>query len=125
MINTESFVLYESVYKDVEHKEKLFGKEFAYDYMKAICRFGMYGEIPEEDSPLWGYGFEQAITSISSAKDRRSKNISDGGKGGRPPIELDKSEVLQKKEELKTWKAVAAYFNITENTLRAIRKEWE
>lgn len=125
MINTESFVLYESVFKDIEHKAKYFGKEMAYDYIAAVCKFGLYGEIPDEDSQLWGYGLEQAFTSISSAKDRRTKNIVDGSKGGRPAIQLDYAAVMQKKEELKTWKAVAAHFNVSENTLRAIRKSWE
>lgn len=123
-IYNESFVLYESVYKTFErlyHRNKA----IAADYIKAVMDFGITGVLPDEEEEVWLYGLDSAIASIDSAKNNRRKNIEDGSKGGRPQIELDRDEVMQKKDELRTWKAVAAYFHISENTLRAIRKQWE
>ena len=123
-IYNESFVLYESVYKTFErlyHRNKA----IAADYIKAVMEFGIAGVLPDEEDEVWLYGLDSAIASIDSAKNNRRKNIEDGSKGGRPQIELDREEVMQKKDELRTWKAVAAYFHISENTLRAIRKQWE
>lgn len=97
-MNTESFVLYESVYKQMHLLEKRLGKEKAYDFIKSIAEFGLYGEIPEEEAEVWLYGFEQAITSISAAKDRYSAQIENGKKGGRKPS-IDKEKVLELKQQ--------------------------
>lgn len=124
MDNTESFVLYESVFKQAERLEKKLGKEMAWDLIKAVMEYGLYAVIPEEDNDIWLYGLEQIFTSIDAAKTRRGKNIIDGSKGGRPAIQLNEEEVVRKKEELKTWKNVASYYKISEDTLRAIRNDW-
>lgn len=57
-MNTESFVMYESVFKQVQILEKKLGKETAYDFMKAVTEFGLYGILPDEESDVWLYGFE-------------------------------------------------------------------
>ena len=124
MDNTESFVLYESVFKQAELLEKRLGKETAWDFIKAVMEYGLYAVIPEEDNDIWLYGLEQTFTSINAAKTRRERNIIDGSKGGRPAIQLNEEEVMRKKEELKTWKNVALYYKISEDTLRAIRNDW-
>lgn len=124
-MNNESFVLYESVFKQVEILEKRLGKEVAFDYIKAIMEFGLYAVVPEEESSVWLYGFEQSITSIGAAKQRYNAAVENGKKGGRKKIELNQEEVMQKKEELKTWKAVAEYYGIEADTLRKIRNQWE
>lgn len=124
MDNTESFVLYESVFKQAELLEKRFGKEMAWDFIKVVMEYGLYAVIPEEDDDIWLYGLGQTFTSIDAAKARRERNIIDGSKGGRPAIQLNEEEVMRKKEELKTWKNVASYYKISENTLRAIRNDW-
>lgn len=80
--------------------------------------------VPADNDDVWLYGFEQAITSISRAKERYQLAIENGKRGGRPAIWLDQEEVLAKKKELKTWKAVAQYYNINEDTLRKIRNSW-
>ena len=123
MINTESFVLYESVYKQFEILKKR-KPEVATDFIEAIMEFGLYGVIPDEESDIWLYGFEQAITSIERAKTRYTASIENGKKGGRPSKNLDQDEVLAKKAELKTWKAVASFYGISEDTLRKIRASW-
>ena len=123
MINTESFVLYESVYKQFEILKKR-KPEVATDFIEAIMEFGLYGVIPDEESDIWLYGFEQAMTSIERAKTRYNASIENGKKGGRPSKNLDQDEVLAKKAELKTWKAVASFYGISEDTLRKIRASW-
>ena len=124
MNNTESFVLYESVYKQFEILKKR-KPAVATDFIEAIMEYGLYGVVPDEESDVWLYGFEQSITSIQRAKDRYIASVENGRKGGRPPKNLDKDEVLQKKEELKTWKAVAKFYNISEDTLRKLRNIWK
>lgn len=125
MLNTESFVFYESVYKIIQRLKTKFGKEFAFDFLIAIIEHGLYGVVPDDDSDFWLYGFEQIITSIESAKDRHKSAIDNGAKGGRPYIELNENEVYELYEELGTWKAVAKYLGIDEDTLRNRRKVWE
>lgn len=124
-MNTESFVFYESVYKQAERLEKKLGKEVGYDFLKAVIEFGLYGAVPDEDDNAWLYGLEQTITSIGAAKDRYAAAVENGKKGGRKKIELNQEEVMKKKAELKTWKAVAAFYKVDEDTLRKIRKQWE
>lgn len=116
MNNTESFVLYESVYKQFEILKKR-KPAVATDFIEAIMEYGLYGVVPDEESDVWLYGFEQSITSIQRAKDRYIAAVENGSKGGRPSKNLNKEEVLQKKEELKTWKAVAKFYNISEDLL--------
>lgn len=124
-MNNESFVFYESAYKQMAILEKRLGAEEAYAFTKAVIEYGLYGAIPEEESNVWLYGFEQTITSISKAKDRYSAAVENGKKGGRPSIALNEQEVNERKRELKTWKAVADSYGVTEQTLRNKRAEWE
>lgn len=124
MNNTESFVLYESVYKQFEILKKR-KPDAATDFIEAIMEYGLYGVVPDEESEVWLYGFEQSTTSIQRAKDRYAAAVENGSKGGRPSKSLNKEDVLQKKEELRTWKAVAKFYGIDEDTLRKIRKSWE
>ena len=124
-MNSESFVFYESVYKQAERLEKKLGKEVGYDFLKAVIEFGLYGAVPDEDDNAWLYGLEQTITSIGAAKDRYAAAVENGKKGGRKRVELNQEEVMKKKAELKTWKAVAAFYKVDEDTLRRVRKQWE
>lgn len=96
-MNNQSFVMYESVYKQMEILEKRLGKETAYNFMKAVLDFGLYGVLPEEDSEVMLYGFEQTITSIAAAKERRIISIENGKKGGRKKM-IDDDKVLALKE---------------------------
>jgi hypothetical protein len=105
-MNKESFVMYESVFKQMEILEKRVSKEVAYDFIKAIATFGLYGEMPEEDSIVWLYGFEQSITSISAAKTRYEAAVENGKKGGRPK-KIDEEFVIWLHEEGKTNAAIA------------------
>ena len=124
-MNKESFVFYESVAKQGDRLANKLGKEVAYDFYKAVIDFGLYGVLPDEDSDVWLYGFEQTITSIDAAKDRYAAAIENGKKGGRPKVDLNEQEVLAKKKELGTWKATAQYFGVTEQSLKNYRNQWE
>jgi hypothetical protein len=97
-MNKESFVLYESTYKQIEILEKRLGAEEAYKFIKAIMAFGLYGEVPEEESSVWLYGFEQSITSISAAKTRYEAAVENGKKGGRKKT-IDDNKVIELKED--------------------------
>ena len=124
-MNKESFVFYESVAKQGDRLANKLGKEVAYDFYKAVIDFGLYGVLPDEDSEVWLYGFEQTITSIDAAKDRYAAAIENGKKGGRPKVNLNEQEVLAKKKELGTWKETAQYFGVTEQSLKNYRNQWE
>lgn len=96
-MNSESFVLYESVYKQTKILNDKLGTEAAFEFIEAIMAFGLYGEMPEEDSSVWLYGFEQSITSIYAAKTRYQAAIENGKKGGRKKT-IDDAKVIELKE---------------------------
>ena len=82
--NKEAFVFYESMYKQLMILYKR-GKLKEYVELSiAIQEYGLYGVIPDEESDVWLYGFEQAATNIRVAKDRYEIAKENGSKGGRP-----------------------------------------
>ena len=93
-MNNESFVLYESTYKQTQILEKRLGAEVAMNFLNAVMEFGLYGVLPEEDSEVWLYGFEQTITSIGRAKDRYTAAVENGKKGGRKKT-IDEKKVIE------------------------------
>lgn len=54
MNNTESFVLYESVYKQFEILKKR-KPDAATDFIEAIMEYGLYGVVPDEESERFLY----------------------------------------------------------------------
>ena len=124
MRNSCSFVFYESVWKQYQILDAR-RPEAAKAFMRAVVEYGLYDIVPPEDDEVWMYSLEQTITSIDAAKGRREKNQEDGSKGGRPAIRFERELIEQKKQELKTWKAVAEFLGIDEKTLRKIRSNWE
>lgn len=124
MRNNCSFVFYESVWKQYQILDAR-RPEAAKAFIRAVIEYGLYDIVPPEDDEVWMYGLEQTITSIDAAKGRREKNQEDGSKGGRPAIRFERELIEQKKQELKTWKAVAEFLGIDEKTLRKIRSNWE
>ena len=65
------------------------------------------------------------MPNVNKAKDRYAAAVENGKKGGRPKVNLNEQEVLEKKKELGTWKETAQYFGVDEDTLRKQRKTWE
>lgn len=117
--NKESFVLYESAFKQMEILEKRLGKETAYNFIKAIAEFGLYGVVPEEENEVWLYGFEQTITSIHKAKDRYTAAIENGKKGGRKAT-IDRNKVIELKEQGLTNKQIADNLNCSVSSIEKI-----
>ena len=106
MINTQSFVLYESVYKHIQTLSNRVSETTALHYINCIMEFGLYGVEPPDDDEVWIYGFEQAMTSIYSAKERYNKSKENGRKGGAPE-RFTKEQVKELKDQGLTNKEVA------------------
>ena len=121
-MNKESFVFYESVAKQGDRLADKLGKEVAFDFYKAVIDFGLYGVLPDEDSNVWLYGFEQTITSISAAKDRYNAAVENGKKGGRPKT-VDADKVLELKQEGMTNKQVAERLGCSVSSIEKINAE--
>ena len=121
-MNKESFVFYESVAKQGDRLANKLGKEVAYDFYKAVIDFGLYGVLPDEDSDVWLYGFEQTITSIDAAKDRYAAAIENGKKGGRPK-KIDDDRVLELKKQGMTNKQVAEALGCSISSIEKINAE--
>jgi hypothetical protein len=94
----------------------------AYDFIKAVSEFGLYGVMPDEDSAVWLYGFEQTITSIGKAKDRYTAAVENGKKGGRKPT-VSKEQALELKAQGLTNKQVAEQLNCSVSTIEKINAE--
>lgn len=116
-----SFLLYKETYiQYCRLKEK--DPALAQEYIQAVLAFGFEGKMPPKDNAVWLYGLDQFFKVTSIAKSRYQASVENGKKGGRPSISLDIAEINQKKKELGTWKKVAEYYQISEDTLRKIRK---
>ena len=118
-MNTESFVMYESVYKQLQILEKRLGAETAMRFLNAVMEFGLYGVLPEEESDVWLYGFEQTITSIHCAKNRHTAAIENGKKGGRKKT-IDDTKVIELKQQGLTNKKIAEELSCSESSVEKI-----
>ena len=63
-----SFVCYESVYRQFERLIRRGKQQEANAFIDAVMRYGLYGEKPDDDSEIWDFGFDGIIATISSAK---------------------------------------------------------
>ena len=94
-MNKQSFVFYETFYEqlqDLDEKTQL-------KFYKCITLYGLYGKEPENLNPLEKALWKTFKFAIDSTKERRSKNIENGKKGGRPP-KVKKFEVEYKVKEV-------------------------
>lgn len=118
----ESFVLYESVFRTYQRIYKK-DKARAADYINAVMEFGIDGVIPDEDDEVWFYGLDNAIASISAAKDRRAKNIEDGAKGGRKKIDLDNDVLSVMRDRGMSYQEIADKLGVSKSTIQRRFKE--
>ena len=118
----ESFVLYESVFRTYQRIYKK-DKARAADYINAVMEFGIDGVIPDEDDEVWFYGLDNAIASISAAKDRRTKNIEDGAKGGRKKIDLDNDVLSVMRDRGMSYQEIADKLGVSKSTIQRRFKE--
>ena len=113
----ESFVLYESVFRMYQRIYKK-DKAKAADYINAVMEFGIDGVLPDEDDELWFYGLDNAIASIDSSKNNRTKNIEDGAKGGRKKIDLDNDVLLVMRDRGMSYQEIADKFGVSKSTIQ-------
>lgn len=122
--NKSSFVFYESVYKQANALHKRNKKEEELELLRAIMEFGLYGVIPEEESDVWLYGFEQAATSISAAKTRYEAAKENGSKGGRP-VKYPMMDMVRYREQGMTNNQIAAYMGCSVKTVENKLKQYD
>ena len=113
----ESFVLYESVFRTYQRLYKK-NKERAADYINAVMEFGIDGVLPDDEDEVWLYGLDNAIASISAAKDRRAKNIEDGAKGGRKKIDLDNDVLSVMRDRGMSYQEIADKLGVSKSTIQ-------
>lgn len=122
--NKSSFVFYESVYKQANALHKRNKKEEELELLRAIIEYGLYGVIPEEESDVWLYGFEQAATSISAAKTRYEAAKENGSKGGRP-VKFPMMDMVKYREQGMTNNQIAAYMGCSVKTVESKLKQYD
>ena len=123
MINTQSFVLYESVYKHIETLKNRVSESAALHYITSIMEFGLYGVLPPDDDEVWVYGFEQAKTSIYAAKERYNKSKENGKMGGAPE-RYTVEQVAELKEQGLTNQEIANILGCCEKTVERKNKAY-
>jgi len=121
----DNFVFYGSWRETLEGFREDFGDEYAREALWSLMTVATAGDIETTKKSILGFITGSVMPNIDAAKNRYAAAVENGKKGGRPRVELKKEEVMKKKEELKTWKAVASYYKISEQTLKAKRDEWE
>ena len=108
-----SFVCYESVYRQFERLTRRGKQQEANDFIDAVMRYGLYGEKPDDDSEIWDFGFDGIIATISSAKEKYNKKINI------PEDEL--SAMLASGE---TQQQIAEYYHCSVDTIQRRMKQY-
>ena len=124
-MNYDNFVFYGSWRDTLEGFREEFGDDYAKEVLWNIMTCATAGDIETQKKSIIGFISGSVMPNIDAAKGRHKKAIADGQKGGRPQVSLEQDEVMKKKKELGTWKAVAKHFGVDEDTLRRVRKSWE
>lgn len=109
-----SFVCYESVYRQFERLIRRGKQQEANDFIVAVMRYGLYGEKPDEDSEIWDFGFDGIIATISSAKDRYQKKFS-----------IPKEELESMLRSGMTQQRIADYYGCSVDTVQRRMKEYD
>ena len=109
----ESFVIYESVYAQFERMLKADDIKGAASYIDAVMQYGLYGALPDEDSPVWLYGLDNVIASIDSAKARY-----------REKIDIPEDELIACLKKGMTNDEIAEYFNCSARTITRRKKAY-
>ena len=116
----ESFVFYETFLETAEKLEEI-NKDFAYEYLIALAKYGLYGEV-YEGNPYIELVMVQGKVNIDMAKERYQRAVENGKKGGRRR-EVDRKKVIQLHNEGKTNKAIAAEVGCCDRTVSRILNE--
>ena len=108
----ETFVFYESYGKTFERLRQI-DKDKADQYISALIRYGLYGELPNEDSDVWLFGFDGVIATINSAKTNRAKKI-----------DIPKEQLEELILQGKTQEEIARAFGCSVDTIQRREKEY-
>lgn len=109
----ESVVIYESVYAQFERVLKADDIKGAASYIDAVMQYGLYGALPDEDSPVWLYGLDNVIASIDSAKARY-----------REKIDIPEDELIACLKKGMTNDEIAEYFKCSSRTITRRKKAY-
>ena len=109
----ESFVIYESVYAQFERMLKADDIKGAASYIDAVMQYGLYGALPDEDSPVWLYGLDNVIASIDSAKAKY-----------REKIDIPEDELIDCLKKGMTNDEIAEYFKCSSRTITRRKKAY-
>lgn len=120
----DNFVFYGSWRETLEGFKEDFGEEYAREALWNLMLLATAGDVETNKKSILGFLNGSVMPNVNAAKNRYNAAVENGKKGGRPPVELDEEEVEAKKKELKTWKAVAAHYGVSEQTLKKKRNEW-
>lgn len=108
-----SFVCYESVYRQFERMVQRGKQQEANDFIAAVMRYGLYGEKPDEDSEIWDFGFDGIIATISSAKEKYQKKIN-----------IPEAELAAMLRNGQTQQQIAEYYNCSVDTIQRRIKQY-
>ena len=87
--------------------------EAAQAFISAVMRYGLYGEVPDEESEIWDYGFDGVVATISSAKDRYTKRI-----------DVPQEELEKFVREGRSQQEIASYYNCSVDTIQRRMKQY-
>ena len=108
-----SFILYESVYVQYDRLMKRGKIEAAQDFINAVMRYGLYGEVPDDESEIWDYGFDGVVATVSAAKSRYTKQI-----------DVPQDELQMLVDEGRTQQEIANYYNCSVDTIQRRMKQY-
>lgn len=108
----ETFLFYESYGKTFERLRQI-DKQKADEYIYSVIRYGLYNELPPQESDVWLFGFDGVIATINSAKSNRAKKI-----------KIPKEDLEEMMEQGKTQEEMAKYFCCSVDTIQRRMKEY-
>ncbi len=108
-----SFVLYESVYAQYERLKSRHKYGEADALIDAVMRYGLYLEIPPEESIVWELGFDGVIATINAAKSKY-----------RQKIIIPENDLRALLDEGYTQKEIADFYNCSPDTIGRRVKEY-
>ena len=108
----ETFLFYESYGKTFERLRQI-DKEKADQYIYSLIRYGLYNELPPQESDVWLFGFDGVIATINSAKTNRAKKIN-----------IPKEDLEEMMEQGKTQEEMAKAFGCSVDTIQRRMKEY-
>ena len=109
----KSFVLYESVFAQYHRLMSRGKNELACKFIDAVMRFGLYGEIPPDDSDIWDLGFDGIIATISAAKTKYRQRIN-----------IPENELREYIDMGYTQQKIAEHYNCSVDTIQRRIKQY-